>query len=77
MVGANPGGAGKTTVMGALLNFVPAEVALCPATPQAMAAGREAKDRRCYICHEISPSSVYYCYLWGAALREYFCLFRF
>jgi len=31
MVGALPGGAGKTTVMGALLNFVPREVRLVPA----------------------------------------------
>src|SRR5512135_1242130 len=31
MVGALPGGAGKTTVMGALLNFVPPEVDLHPA----------------------------------------------
>ena len=31
MVGAQPGGAGKTTVMGALLNFVPANVELRPA----------------------------------------------
>ena len=31
MVGALPGSAGKTTVMGALLNFVPATIALKPA----------------------------------------------
>jgi len=34
MVGALPGGAGKTTVMGALLNFVPAGVELVPANGQ-------------------------------------------
>ena len=34
MVGAMPGGAGKTTVMGALLNFVPAGVELVPADAQ-------------------------------------------
>ncbi|MBM3496717.1 MAG: hypothetical protein FJX72_20715, partial [Armatimonadetes bacterium] len=31
LVGASPGGAGKTTVMGALLNFVPPDVALVAA----------------------------------------------
>ena len=45
MVGALPGGAGKTTVMGALLNFVPSDVVLVPADgldaiEQALAAPR-------------------------------------
>ena len=34
IVGSVPGGAGKTTVMCALLNFVPVDVSLIPATPQ-------------------------------------------
>ena len=75
MVGAMPGGAGKTTVMGALLNFVPPDVDLAPADGQesigmAIAAG---SPRRCFICHEIGPGS-YYAYLWGQELREYFRL---
>jgi len=75
MVGAVPGGAGKTTVMGALLNFVPADVLLRPA--DAMDSIRrglvEAEPRCCYICHEIGCGS-YYAYLWGTALRAYFDL---
>ena len=73
MVGALPGGAGKTTVMGALLNFVPAGVELAPADGmEAIAEGAAAPDpARCYICHEIGAGP-YYAYLWGEQLRAYF-----
>ena len=72
MVGANPGGAGKTTVMCALLNFVPPNCDLLPATPELI---RQATPgpRRCYICHEIGYGS-YYAYLWDKALRQYCAL---
>jgi hypothetical protein len=75
MVGAMPGGAGKTTVMGALLNFVPAGVELVPADAQhVISQGAQTPlRRRCFICHEIGPGS-YYAYLWGQELREYFSL---
>ena len=73
MVGALPGGAGKTTVMGALLNFVPADVWLAPASD--VAAIREglniADPRTCFICHEIGDGP-YYAYLWGGSLEAYF-----
>ena len=70
MVGAVPGGAGKTTVMCALLNFVPADVQLAAATPEAVqrAANREMSRRTCFVCHEIGSGS-YYAYLWSDALR--------
>jgi hypothetical protein len=72
MVGANPGGAGKTTVMGALLNFVPDDVELVPADGMAAIQSASAvPGRRCYICHEIG-SGPYYAYLWGEELRAYF-----
>ena len=73
LVGALPGGAGKTTVMGALLNFVGPDVELVAADgPAAIERGlAEAAERRCYICHEIG-SGPYYAYLWGAELRAYF-----
>ncbi|MCP4645656.1 MAG: hypothetical protein GY851_34745 [bacterium] len=72
MVGANPGGAGKTTVMCALLNLVPAEVELAAATDAAVATASrtKAKRRRCYVCHEIGAGP-YFAYLWGAELRTY------
>ena len=73
MVGAMPGGAGKTTVMGALLNFVPADVVLRPADGiESIRRGlAEPKPRSCYICHEIG-NGPYYAYLWGEELRTYF-----
>jgi len=73
LVGAVPGGAGKTTVMGALLNLVPADVELRAADGmRAIRTGLDApRPRACYLCHEIG-SGPYYAYLWGAELRAYF-----
>jgi len=72
MVGSVPGGAGKTTVMCALLNFVPMDVPLIAATPQEVyKVSKAATSRRaCYICHEIG-SGPYFAYLWSDALRAY------
>lgn len=75
MLGALPGGAGKTTVMGALLNFVPADVALAVADgPEAIRTGMTPagkRIRRCYICHEVGPGPCY-AYLWGDAIGAFF-----
>ncbi len=75
MVGAVPGGAGKTTVMCALLNLLPAELPLVAATPQAVQKAAEGKGPQpsCYICHEIS-SGPYFAYLWGRQLQTYCAL---
>jgi len=75
MVGALPGGAGKTTVMGALLTFVPAGVRLVPADGvDAIERGLgEPVPKCCYVCHELGRGP-YYAYLWGHALRRYFDL---
>ncbi len=72
MVGSVPGGAGKTTVMCALLNFVPVDVPLIAATPEAVyeAVNSKASSRACYICHEIG-SGYYFAYLWADQLRAY------
>ncbi len=77
MVGSVPGGAGKTTVMCALLNFAPADVALIAATPEAVyeAANANTSPRACYVCHEIG-SGYYFAYLWADALRAYCGLFE-
>lgn len=75
MVGAVSGGAGKTTVMGALLNFMPRDVQLVHAADITVIEGGliNQTPRCCYICHEIG-SGPYYAYLWGGALRNYFKL---
>ena len=77
MVGALPGGAGKTTVMGALLNFVPPTVELFAADslPTIEWAAKFNRRRSCYICHEIGTGH-YFAYLWGEPLRAYFELLR-
>ncbi len=73
MVGARPGGAGKTTVMGALLNLVPPDIELAAAEDERVIEDglRGVQRRRCYVCHEIGAGP-YYAYLWGRALRRYF-----
>jgi hypothetical protein len=75
MVGANPGGAGKTTVMAALLGLVAGDTVLCPADTEKTLT--EAFDtptpRRCFVCHEIGAGP-YYAYLWGRELRLFFRL---
>jgi len=72
MVGSVPGGAGKTTVMCALLNFVPVDVPLIAATPEAVyeAASAYVSSPACYVCHEIG-SGYYFAYLWADELRTY------
>lgn len=77
MVGALPGGAGKTTVMCALLNFVPPgmELHAADSLPTLEWALKFDRKRACYICHEISRG-LYYAYLWGEPLRTYFELAR-
>ena len=76
MVGARPGGAGKTTVMCSLLNLCPAELPLAAATPEAIAAAADADaPQRCYVCHEIGAGP-YFAYLWGDALRGWCALAR-
>ena len=70
MVGSVPGGAGKTTVMCALLNFVPLDTPLFAATRQAVDRATKPPPRACYICHEIG-SGPYFAYLWADALQAY------
>ena len=77
MVGSVPGGAGKTTVMCALLNFLPVEVPIVAATREAVyeAANGKPTRRSCYVCHEIG-SGYYFAYLWADALKSYCGLFE-
>lgn len=77
LVGAQPGGAGKTTVMCALLNFLPDETRIRSVdTPDVMVTGaRESEPGEvCFIAHEISPATYYRAYLWGSDARAFFRL---
>jgi len=71
LVGARPGGAGKTTVMCALLNFIPPSIDIVPATRERLE--QAAGPCRCWVCHEIGAGP-YFAYLWGADLRDYCAL---
>jgi hypothetical protein len=76
LVGANPGGAGKTTVMCALLNFVPDDVALQAVDDSAVLsrAAQKSPGEVCYVAHEISPATYYYAYIWGRDAEAFFRL---
>lgn len=74
LVGARPGGAGKTAVMCALLNFLPDHTDIQPVDSRAvLAAGLrdENPGSTCYLAHEIGDG-YYYAYLWGSDARAFF-----
>jgi hypothetical protein len=76
LVGARPGGAGKTAVMCALLNFLPDETAIQPvAAPSVLAQGLRdgAYGETCYLAHEIG-AGYWYAYVWDEQARAFFQL---
>jgi hypothetical protein len=76
LVGARPGGAGKTAVMCALLNFLPDRTAIRTTDSQAVlrAGLRDTHyGDTCYLAHEISPAR-YYAYVWDGEARAFFRL---
>jgi len=70
LTAARPGGAGKSTVLANVLNFLPAETAI-----RTVASGRDVPGRpdagACYLAHEIG-SGPYFAYLWGGEARRFF-----
>jgi hypothetical protein len=76
LVGARPGGAGKTAVMCALLNFLPDRTAIRPVADRAILC-RGLQDARfgetCYLAHEIGAGS-WYAYVWGESALTFFQL---
>lgn len=67
MVGAKPGGAGKTTIMSALLTMLPESESIRltnPATDWMNASAGE-----CIVCYEISPGH-YDAYIWGNDVKK-------
>jgi hypothetical protein len=78
LTAAGPGGVGKTTLMGALLAFLPPGTEIIPIegpeTLRRLTAQRPPPDRpQCLVVHEIGAGR-YYGYLWGAAVARYFAL---
>jgi len=67
LVGAQPGGAGKTTVMSALLGLLPADVNVRLANPGT--DWQNAQPGECVVAYEISPGS-YDAYVWGEDVRR-------
>ena len=76
IVGAVPGGAGKTTVMCSLVNCIPSDMIIRHAESEASMLLGENLKPSCYICHEIGKAG-YYSYLWGEDLRQFFKLKSF
>lgn len=73
IVGAKPGGAGKTTVMCALLNFLPLNTGIIHTDNSAVLQSPAVKIPTCFLCHEIGAGR-YYGYLWGKELKDFFKL---
>ena len=76
LVGARPGGAGKTAVMCALLNFLPNQTVICPVdSPAVLETGQHDPHfgNTCYLAHEIGAGD-YYAYVWGSEARAFFKL---
>lgn len=75
VIGARPGGAGKTTVMGALLNLLPPGLGIVHASSRdILEKGLLSPDQdQCYVCHEIGRGH-FYSYLWGQEVADLFRL---
>jgi hypothetical protein len=70
LVGAMPGGAGKTTVMGALLNFIP-DIDIVPTVNgDVIRDGLDDETPRCYLAHEIGRGR-WYAYIWGRDVENF------
>jgi hypothetical protein len=76
LVGARPGGAGKTAVMCALLNFLPDRTAIRAVdSPDVLSSAERDPEPggTCYVAHEIG-SGPYYAYVWGKEAQAFFRL---
>ena len=76
LTAARPGGAGKTTLMAALLNFLPPEVPIVTVDNSHVieeGLDRSAAEPACYLVHEIG-SGDWYGYIWGRDVAGFFGL---
>ena len=70
LVGARPGGVGKTTVMAALLNFIPDIDLVATVNSQVIENGLLDPDFKCFIAHEIGRGR-WYAYIWGKDVANF------
>ncbi len=70
LVGAKPGGAGKTTVMCALLNFSPDMQIIPTKDSQVIKDGLKDKRKKLFLAHEIGSGS-WYAYISGEDVRNF------
>ncbi len=68
LVGASPGGAGKTTIMSALLAMVPPPAAVHITNPGTN--WKRARPGDCVVCYEVSRGAGYDGYIYGADVRD-------
>jgi hypothetical protein len=75
LTGARPGGAGKTTLMAALLNFTPPDVPIATVEDATVLDRAQAAPPEpcCYLAHEIGDGD-WYGYLWGSSVARFFSL---
>jgi hypothetical protein len=76
LTAARPGGAGKTTLMAALLNFLPPGVPIGTVDSSRViraGLGQPAAEPACYLAHEIG-SGDWYGYIWGRDVADFFSL---
>ena len=76
LTGARPGGAGKTTLMAALLGFLPTDVPIITVDRSGVISdglARPAGEPGCYLAHEIG-SGHWYGYIWGRDVARFLSL---
>lgn len=75
LTAANPGGAGKTTVMAAFLGFIPPGTKIVTVSDNSVLDPKNPihKKPECLLVHEIG-SGHYYGYIWGRDVLKYFGL---
>ena len=74
LTAANPGGAGKTALLAALLGFLPPNLPIVAVDCADVIASAEPEaGPHCYLAHEIGPGH-WYGYIWGPIVGRYLAL---
>jgi len=74
LTAANPGGAGKTALLAALLGFLPEGLPIVTVDgAHVVAAAEDEETPHCYLAHEVG-SGDWYGYIWGPVVARYLAL---